>query len=207
MKTHTSFFVTLFVLSSFTAASSNELYKGLYGDGNNTIFQFLDGTYLIYCRDGAPENSAWKCRRRRYEKTDKGFVIQFNPKVPRKDSLVLEINKVGDGYQLVYKNPRRSKDYWSYADTKPVKLKFKNAKYSGDFGNGKKSSVSFKNGRLTFCFKKKCSKHKVKSFGVTIRTTFRNGVKFYLTPVSDTEVIGTYMQSDGQYTAHYKIAQ
>lgn len=202
-----AFYAALFVLAFSATANSSELFKGTYGGGNNTVFQILDGTYLIYCRDGAPENLAWQCKRRKYKKTKKGFVVQYNLTVPLEDSVALEINKTDGGYQLFYKGPRFKVDINSYADTKPTTLKFQSTKYTGSFGPGRESAVTYRKGRLTYCFKKECNKVKVKSFGATIRAKFRDGVKFYVTPVSDTEVVGTYIQPDVQYNAHYKIAQ
>lgn len=207
MRTLFAAMAVFFGFSISANAGINDLHKGSYGDGSNTVVQILDGTYLIYCRDGAPENTAWKCNRRKYQKTDRGFLVQYNRNVPREDSIVLEINKGNGGYQLVYRKPRVAVDHRSKASIKPVELKFKKAPYSGSFGPGKSTSVRFRNGRLRFCFKKKCSNHRVKSFGATVRAKFRNGDRLYVTPVSDTAVIGTYIESGIQYTVHYKIAQ
>ncbi len=146
---------TLLVFSLSAAANSNELHKGAFGDGNNTIFQKLDGTFLIYCRDGAPDSTAWKCRRRKYEATDNGFFVQYNRSVSREDSIVLEINRTDDGYQLVYKRPRTKEKYWSFANVKPAKLKFKNEKYAGNFGPGKDFYNSLQTWTLVSLLKEK----------------------------------------------------
>lgn len=188
-------------------ASANQLHKGTYGDGNNTLFQILDGKYLMYCRDGAPSNPEWKCRRRIYEKTDEGFVIQYNRKVERKDSVVLEINKAETGYRLIHKRPRSKADSWARASTKPVGFKLANANYEGSWGPRRDASFRYRKKRLTLCFNKKCRKERVKSFGATLRHRYRNGNILYLVPISDSAAVGTYIQPDGQYSALFKVKQ
>lgn len=195
--------VSLLVFSS-AEASANQLYKGVFGDGNNTVFQILDGKFLIYCRDGAPSNPEWKCRRRIYDKTDEGFVIQYNRKVERNDSVVLEINKSEQGYELIHKRPRSKADSWARASTKPVGYTLANVNYEGSWGPRKDASFRYRKKRLTLCFNKKCKKQRAKSFGATLRHRYRNGDILYLVPISDSAAVGTYIQSDGQYSALFK---
>lgn len=207
MKTTLPFLAISLLVFASVEASANQLYKGTYSDGNSTLLQILDGKYLIYCRDGAPSNPVWTCRRRIYEKTDEGFVIQYNRKVERKDSVVLEINKAETGYRLIYKRPRSKADTWAHADIKPVAFKFANSNYEGSWGPRKEASFKYRKKRLTLCFQKKCRKQRAKSFGATVRHRYRNGHILYLTPVSDSAAVGTYIQPDGQYNALFKVKQ
>ena len=200
------FAVSLLAVSS-TSASANQLYQGTFGDGNNTLFQILDSKYLIYCRDGAPSNPEWKCRRRIYDKTDAGFVIQYNRRVERKDSVVLEINKSESGYELIHKRPRSKADTWARASTKPVGHKLTKANYEGSWGPRKDASFRYSKKRLTLCFNKKCKRQRAKSFGATLRHRYRNGNILYLVPISESAAVGTYVQSDGQYSALFKAKQ
>lgn len=188
-------------------ASANQLYEGVFGDGNKTVFQILDGKYLIFCRDGAPANPEWKCRRRIYDKTDEGFVVQYNRRVERKDSVVLEINKSESGFELIHKRPRSKADTWARATTKPAAHKLTSASYEGSWGARKDASFRYKKKRLTLCFNKKCQKRRPRSFGVTLRHRYRNGNILYLVPISGSTAVGTYIQADGQYSALFKAKQ
>lgn len=194
----------LTICAGISSANASGLHQGTFTNGNNAIFEILDGKYLIYCHDGAPNDLNWQCRRREYEAAGTGFVVQYNRNVPREDSVVLELNKSASGYQLIHKRPRTSENQWQVAEMKPAGLAMPAGKCIGSFGPRKNSEVTYKPKAIRNCFNGECSDFKFKSFGSTVRIKYRNGDNLYLTPISATAVVGTYIQTDGQYTAQYK---